>query len=648
LEKKKLRLIEPDEFPAVIETAQIVDAQKLKYAFTAKIHTISGKRILTVTFFALDTKTATFRVFFDRKTFITERLTPERKWATATLDWLISYWHGDNASVCANEQSARRVRSFFHAEPDITPFSAMQDFQRELRKRQLENKHKRETEIIDNRMKEIKKLPADFEKWVGDVVLDFSRYIYYRRKSKRLILGHCTTCRQDVQFQITKDEQQEHVRHNGHGQCPNCHKNVIFKATGRTAQHADTATAALMQKTQTGFAIRSFKVTKIYSDHYSEPELHICELVRDFYEGRDIVSYEYAEFRQTGKIRWRNSKNEFRLDYACLYFRNVRKVLANTEFRYCGLQELAKNVDCFDVYGYLNAYVHNPAYEYLVKLRLYRLTAENSRGGANRALLNFKGKSYREVLGVDKDSLRQLQRLNAGVEQYRLVKSAYIAGATMTDEQVTELQQMGISGADIEPLLRVTTAGKIIRYVTQCLDMWEAAESRWSYRTRQADIAGFWTDYLNNCVLLGYDLKSDFVLFPRDLKTAHNEVMSRVKSNKAELMNNAIATLFESLQNRYNFVRKDLCVRVPKSADEIVAEGHILRHCVGVGSYIEDMAKGKLLILFVRRMENLDEPFFTLEVKDGLIIQCRGNGNMGMTEEVKKFADEFAKKKLKS
>jgi hypothetical protein len=524
----------------------------------------------------------------------------------------------------------------------------MRDFQRDLRARRLAARHKRETDAIDERMKEVRKLPKGFEVWVNETVLNFSRYIYYKRESKRLISGFCTSCDSQVEFRVTNATDGGHVRHNERGQCPVCGKAVTFKAMGRTTRQVDTATAALAQKTKTGFIVRIFEVTKEYKSHYREPKLYIRELVRDFYDGREIVSYEYADFRHTGKIRWRKSLGKFKLDIACLYFRNVRRVLADSEWRYSGLWELARNVDKFNVYGYLSAYINYPAYEYLVKLGLYRFVAENVRyGSQNNTGLNFAGRNFQEVLGIDRVALRQMQRLNGTLEHYKLIKAAGGVGVTLKDEQAETLTQMRIDPARLAELLKFAAPQKAIGYIGQCLEKWEPAAGRNTFRSLEGDIAGFWGDYLTNCALLGYDMKDDFILYPRDLKARHDEAAALVRTNRAALLDKAIAAMAEALQNRYGFAWKGLIVRAPVSAAEIIAEGHALRHCAGTGAYIENMAKGQGCILFIRRIERPYDPFFTMEIRDEMVIQCRGANNCGMADDVRKFVAEFQRKKLR-
>ena len=50
------------------------------------------------------------------------------------------------------------------------------------------------------------------------------------------------------------------------------------------------------------------------------------------------------------------------------------------------------------------------------------------------------------------------------------------------------------------------------------------------------------------------------------------------------------------------------------------------------------------MILFVRKENEPDIPYFTLEYKDGKVAQCRGEHNCPMTKDVKAFVEAFERK----
>lgn len=49
------------------------------------------------------------------------------------------------------------------------------------------------------------------------------------------------------------------------------------------------------------------------------------------------------------------------------------------------------------------------------------------------------------------------------------------------------------------------------------------------------------------------------------------------------------------------------------------------------------------VILFIRKTEELEKPFYTMEVRKNEIIQVRGMNNCDMTPQIKKFVSSFRK-----
>ncbi len=647
MDKKELKLLKIEQLPNTIETSQISDSMKIRYAFVAKKHSLGKEQILEVIFFSLYTKIAEFRVFFNKNLFITEKLNPERCWSESTIENLICAWN--TGIVCANEHSKELICKYFKTEEN--PYKAMREFQAKLRKTQLAQRHKKETDKIDAHMKLMPSLPKYFERWVNEVALNKSRYIYYKKVTSNKMEGFCTSCLSNVTYHISKNNQFKDVRHNQPGKCPLCGNRVIYKAVGKTTLLVDYVNAAIIQKTKKGLVVRYFAVTKEYKGHYKNPTLHIHEQVRDFYEDGQCITYEYNNYKQTGRLRWCYSANRFNPYNACLYTRNLRRVLNDTEWKYSCIYELAKNMDNFNVDMYLRAYKNYPVYEYLIRLRLFKLVAENTTGYRYNSEINLNGNGINEVLGIDKLMLKQLQRINGSIEHLALLKLAYKATIYLKDDEINWVVKNGVNADNFVKLLKYTTAHKVIKYVENCCvtmkKQLKADDGFFAYGSPQANIVNDWRDYLENSALLGYDLKNSMLLFPMDLKSRHDEVVVRINAESNELFNKAIIEMSEKLNSRFGYKGKSLIIYAPRSADEIIAEGHALHHCVGGRLYIEGMAKGEHIILFIRRVTQPDEPFYTIEIKDNIVNQCRGKNNHGMTDEVKQFISEWQKKKLK-
>ena len=128
--------------------------------------------------------------------------------------------------------------------------------------------------------------------------------------------------------------------------------------------------------------------------------------------------------------------------------------------------------------------------------------------------------------------------------------------------------------------------------------------------------------------------------YPRDLKAAHDRLVKAVKYKEDEAINLGItARLSELNQYSYEDEERGLMIFPAHSQSELIEEGKILDHCVG--GYAKSYSEGETNIFFIRRSEEPDKPYFTLEYKNGAINQNRGYDNQDPPLEVVGFASEW-------
>ena len=142
---------------------------------------------------------------------------------------------------------------------------------------------------------------------------------------------------------------------------------------------------------------------------------------------------------------------------------------------------------------------------------------------------------------------------------------------------------------------------------------------------------------------LGYNMANSFVLRPKDLQAAHDMVQLKAEIKDAAKLREDFAAAMKSISRNLDFEMDNMIIIVPSSPDEIVAEGHALRTCVGTGGYIERVVRRECIILFLRRCEDVSKPFYTVEVDvhSRKAVQVRGMQNAGMTADVRSFMDRF-------
>ena len=143
--------------------------------------------------------------------------------------------------------------------------------------------------------------------------------------------------------------------------------------------------------------------------------------------------------------------------------------------------------------------------------------------------------------------------------------------------------------------------------------------------------AGKYLDYLQMRIELGYDLNNNVYSKPRDLDAAHQEMVMqsdakkiKEKSMTADEKYTQIPKLIKQLSKVYMYKDEKYQIVIPKSASDIIEEGHVLHHCVGGDNYLRAHNRQTSTILFLRHSKNPDIRFVTIEIKKDHIVQWYG------------------------
>lgn len=99
-----------------------------------------------------------------------------------------------------------------------------------------------------------------------------------------------------------------------------------------------------------------------------------------------------------------------------------------------------------------------------------------------------------------------------------------------------------------------------------------------------------------------------------------------------ERLNKLAAKLYDQRKEKFEYADDNFSIVIPEEMNKITKEGVYLHHCVG--GYISRVAEGRTNILFLRKNENIDIPFFTIEVNNhNEIIQIHGLYNRWLGNE---------------
>ena len=181
-------------------------------------------------------------------------------------------------------------------------------------------------------------------------------------------------------------------------------------------------------------------------------------------------------------------------------------------------------------------------------------------------------------------------------------------------------------------------------------------ERLFAYLDKQ-DISNYlYLDYIRACNFLNLDCHDDTIRYPKDFQHWHDLLIAemdvvrreeerqhkkQMEQEKRELAENFLKAAKKYLPLAGFTEDEHYAIFIAQSPTELVKEGNALSHCVGHCGYDRKMANEETLIFFVRKMEELDKPFVTLEysIKKKQVLQCYAYNNTKPEEKVLEFVN---------
>lgn len=636
----------------------VLHVESCPYIIRTAVRNIAGQRILVLYIYQRESILAgsikpRWVMFHSRDDFATLSFREDAKatWQCSTLGSLDRIGGFDSKCAFYRQQDESRVARFCKCERGA--ISMLGYLQRLISyRKELERKWKKQRAIID-RMKYVPVLPRDLKGFIHREVMP--QYIFYDYQRKAPGHAYCTACRHEVRIAAAK--------HNTSGLCPRCKKKITFKCRGRRGRIFDRETVQVLQKAEgNGLVLRIIKVYRSFADSDIPNHFEIWENARQFItlssSGQCSVDAYYYHYKAGYDLTpWCNGyrpvfdrwKYNFTADMSgVLYQRNLSDTLKDTPWAYSQLEAFSGIASFSGVATFLSAYIKRPKIEHLIKMKLYRLVSGIIYGGYSYSALqaiNFNGENMRAILGIDRPYFPLLRELNPSIDQLHLIRQLLQADHKPSTEQIKWFIASKISNADAaKELLAHMSVHKLQRYVEQQFAPEdEAALKRVDYYKMNTLITDY-HDYLCMCKELQYDVKNSFILFPRELKAAHDSVAKTLKDKRTAEHEKAIAGSFDEWQKRYQYQSKELMMIPPHSAKEIVDEGAALHHCVRL--YVKSVAEKRSVILFVRSVDEPDKSLCTVEVKDGQVTQARGFDNEEPPAQITAFIEQWKQRVL--
>lgn len=132
--------------------------------------------------------------------------------------------------------------------------------------------------------------------------------------------------------------------------------------------------------------------------------------------------------------------------------------------------------------------------------------------------------------------------------------------------------------------------------------------------------------------------------YPKSLKKIHDLTIMDYRIKEDEIIDKKVKEKCASDNYKGNmFEDENYKIITPNGSKDLMREGQEMHHCVA--SYVSDVANGLTKIYFLRRKEDEDNSFVTIEVKDSNVIQCKAKFNSKPCDSAMKFIKEWCKEK---
>ena len=371
-----------------------------------------------------------------------------------------------------------------------------------------------------------------------------------------------------------------------------------------------------IQKVNKALVIRHF--IGIVKDDY------ICESFREVIEeGKPIRYFEYVSAYGTA-YAWHKGCIPRNWGYklpGILYPKNLdRTVKSFDELKYCPLYEMARNEIPSKWDKFILGYYKHPELELLIKNEMYSLAESISTGWCSG--LHNDTTTAHEFLGIPKYYIRFLKSKYSNTASLSFLRKVLEKKIKVRDDDLSVMCDVASYGQNKTFSLFQTSAllppsfHKILKYLMKQSSGLKSLDKNIS----------LYIDYIETSEMLGCDLSSKRVYYPKSIQKAHDDTMKAYEAKKSEILKESYDKFYKELSYLNNKVIDKYIFKFPDSSEAFVKQGNYLSQCIRSGSYYEKMANYYCVMVFLYDKKT-NEPLYTLDIRDGQIYEFRGMNN---------------------
>lgn len=493
--------------------------------------------------------------------------------------------------------------------------------------------------------------PEGYSKKLREYIHDnlFKHYIFTNDSA------FCTHCNSSFKFSdigfFGEFHKNGKPKHNSVATCPICGEKCTVKNAGRGYKTlVDEVYCIYFEKSEinpNAIIARGIYAVRDYSKNYRTIKTHYATKAFYYYEmGNTVMFDRYVSYwggqMYEGSLGERNKLSSLIYQYPLkkanividYYLESIEEAVKGTPFQYSCYK-------VFNDYGgyvtYFDLYARYPVIEKLIKIGFKDVVIAKLNNNPTYGAINWNANTIQKTLRLNKDEIKLLKSIEVDCRLLKLYQIAKKYNAVLNSDDLKFLNNKNVYPDVLNDLLKYVSFKKLFNYIRKQSEVYNLP---FNYLLQD------YRDYISDCIDLEKNVKEKSVLFPKNLREAHEKTTKLIRTKGSVILNRKIAERAKTLE-KYYFEFNGLFIRPAASQTELIKEGNSLNHCVA-SRYSEDYANGKTNILFIRKTDAPNKSFYTVELKGNKIIQCRGKNNSDYSgnKDVKAFIEAFEGEKL--
>lgn len=292
----------------------------------------------------------------------------------------------------------------------------------------------------------------------------------------------------------------------------------------------------------------------------------------------------------------------------------LASLLENSVYKYSGFEYSVYSID--ELFEYLSIYDKHPEVEMISKIGLSYLLKDDLR------VLRWSKKGT-EILGIKKCDIERLKKLHIPLKEFKKYRDL-IYKFKIEDR------------SDFNELLKLIEISKI-KYADINISVYAL-----DYFKMQGTSLYIIKDYYRFCEELGLPMNHSN-RYPDNIGEAHDRLMIQIETKKSAKDDLMIRERVSNELSKYRFADDDFVITPANSIADLINESAKLNHCVR--TYDKRYASGETSIFLIRKRDDVNSPFYTLELSSkNEIKQLRGKNNCTAVNEVLDFVEGWRRK----